>query len=729
MRAYFKRCCLFFVALLLGASQLYAQTFTSITPNNGLPGTQVMITGTGLSDITFIKFGLVQVPATNVSATSVTATLPNPAVQFETPGVVPIFAIDSSSVSHATGLQFAIKGNWTVVVTNAGSAAGLENAATFQVVEGQAPPMSATPVKDLATPTFEACQGVAIHPNGRTAYVANENGSTVSAIDIATNSVKGVVIVDIGPIGIAINTSGTIAYVTNRIAGTISVLNISGTMEQAPALLRNIASDMAFFPNPEGIAVSFDDSMLYVVNVGSNHLNSFSLSTPDVPSLTSSVDTPSSSLFNVAVTPDNTKIYVADQLSKNIYVYDLPLNGQKVPDATITAPSGGPFGMAINREGTKLYVACKSFASATSQIGVIDIATNTLIQTISITSAITELLDIIISPDDQFLYATDIFPNLGLVRTIDITDPANPTFPGDIQSGGSTPFFLAITPDPAPLAAFTASPTGIQTFQFDGTDSVSPVGNIASYEWNFGDGTMESGVKVTHAYANPGTYSVTLTVTNTAGTSTDIIFPTGQTVLNNGGPSAITSQSITVCPPTPTISGIIPTSGPAGTSVTLMGTNLSNIQEVFFGGVLGGIVNQNGTSLVAVAPAGIAAGTSVAVSVLACDGTIVVGPNFLYTSPCCPPTPTIASISPSRGRAGSRVTITGTNLTNIQEVFFDGVPGGIVSQNGMSLVVIAPAGICAGTSVTVSLLDCNGTTVTGPRFLYNCCNRSRSCNW
>ena len=251
------------------------------------------------------------------------------------------------------------------------------------------------------------------------------------------------------------------------------------------------------------------------------------------------------------------------------------------------------------------------------------------------------------------------------------------------------------------------------------------MGSIASYAWNFGDGTTGTGESLPHTYAKPGTYSVTLTVTNSAGTSTEIIFPTGQTVLNDGGPSATITQILTVCPPTPTLSGIDPTSGPAGTLVTLTGTNLTQIQQVLFGTIPGGIVSQSGSSLMVIAPAGIAPGTPVTVSVLDCSGTTVPGPVFTYTNSCCPATATITGISPRCGTAGTHVTITGTNLTQIQQVFFGNIPGGIVRQSGTSLVVIAPSGFCAGTSVTVSVVDCNGTTVNGPRFRFRSCD----CSW
>ncbi len=51
---------------------------------------------------------------------------------------------------------------------------------------------------------------------------------------------------------------------------------------------------------------------------------------------------------------------------------------------------------------------------------------------------------------------------------------------------------------------------------FDGSGSSDNV-DIVSYQWNFGDGGTASGIIVSHAYSNPGTYTVTLTVNDAAG--------------------------------------------------------------------------------------------------------------------------------------------------------------------------------------------------------------------
>ena len=54
----------------------------------------------------------------------------------------------------------------------------------------------------------------------------------------------------------------------------------------------------------------------------------------------------------------------------------------------------------------------------------------------------------------------------------------------------------------------------VRHVQFDASSSWDPDGQVASYNWNFGDGTDGVGHHVTHTYAAAGTYKATLTVTD-----------------------------------------------------------------------------------------------------------------------------------------------------------------------------------------------------------------------
>jgi PKD repeat protein len=82
---------------------------------------------------------------------------------------------------------------------------------------------------------------------------------------------------------------------------------------------------------------------------------------------------------------------------------------------------------------------------------------------------------------------------------------------------------LIVTVGPVPpTAAFTFSPSPAPantTLAFDGTSSAdpNPGGAISAYAWTFGDGATATGPTPSHAYATPGTYTVSLQVTNAAG--------------------------------------------------------------------------------------------------------------------------------------------------------------------------------------------------------------------
>lgn len=73
-----------------------------------------------------------------------------------------------------------------------------------------------------------------------------------------------------------------------------------------------------------------------------------------------------------------------------------------------------------------------------------------------------------------------------------------------------------VVPNVAPTASFTGSAVDLHA-QFDASASADQDGTIASYAWDFGDGTTGTGATPTHDYTTAGTHTVTLTVTDNRG--------------------------------------------------------------------------------------------------------------------------------------------------------------------------------------------------------------------
>lgn len=539
-------------------------TINSLSPYYGpsTGGTEVIISGSGFTGITDVFFG--NVPATAFvvdSDASVRAISPE-----HSPQVIPLTVVNPSGTSLITDQSFYVfQGDWQAYVSN-------NDDNSISIID------TATQLVTHTTAVGTQPRAIAITPDGSQIYTANSGSGTVSAINAATNLVSASVTVGNQPSCISVLPNGDKAYVAKVFNSTISVIDtttnsiLSGIALQTSAvsttitpdgtqlLAGTITSNRVSFVNtasdtltntrvfgniPMIIDITPDGSKACIVDNGNNTLFVFNLTT----NATTSIPLISQP-FGIAISPDGGRAYV-NLLARTVAVIDLNTL-QVLANITTGNPGNRPSAVLIAPDGTTGYIANLT----NNNVSVFSTATNGITGTIPVGVGPN---CIAITPDGKYLFTTNFGSNN--VSIIDLTNNTVSTIPV-----GTRPNFVAITPDQAPLARFTVTiaPVG-QTSTFDASPSLSPTGTITMYEWDFGDGNTlnTSASTTTHVYNQPGTYNITLTVTNSAGTSTSQIanhysFLTNFTGVlsspftNNGGPTAQTSQSINV------IVGVLP---------------------------------------------------------------------------------------------------------------------------------------------------------------------------
>jgi PKD repeat protein len=175
--------------------------------------------------------------------------------------------------------------------------------------------------------------------------------------------------------------------------------------------------------------------------------------------------------------------------------------------------------------------------------------------------------------------ALNNFTSAGTAQVYQLTSANAITRLSDLSFSGSTASFTAPaqsvtllvlpfgTPNQPPVANASATPTSGAaplTVNFSSAGSSDPDGSIASYSWNFGDGTAaSSSASPSHVYQNAGNYTAVLTVTD------------------NGGATGTAQVAITVTPGALTAPTSLTATAGRG-SVTLNWTDNSTSQTGFY---------------------------------------------------------------------------------------------------------------------------------------------------
>jgi gliding motility-associated-like protein len=292
--------------------------------------------------------------------------------------------------------------------------------------------------------------GIAVSPDGSTAYVSNYIGASVSVINLSENKVISTIPIGNGPIGIAISPDGRRIYVCFSLgvevidASTNQVIKVIGLGNYEPA----------------GLTVSPDGKWLYVADPNNAVLVIINTSTykDTIVYFPTNILDPA---FNVATSPDGSLIYVTGANTHGIWVVDA--SSQKlIKTINLTL---APIGIAVSPDGSRIYVT-DEYSNAVSVVNATD---GTLITDVAVG---TSPEGISVSPDGGTVYVANVGSNtMSVINTstnqvtATIAAGANPHSLGNFVKStigcNGPPVTFTITVNPTIPTITTSAATGI----------------------------------------------------------------------------------------------------------------------------------------------------------------------------------------------------------------------------------------------------------------------------
>lgn len=306
--------------------------------------------------------------------------------------------------------------------------------------------------------------GLAITPDNRFAYVANNNnytmpqGNTVSVLDLTNNLLDTTITSTVfnEPYTVTINKAGTKAYVTNSNSTTVSIIDIA--TNTAPPL-----ATIGGFDGPSGMVITPDGRTAYVNNyggpegVGSGNATTVRVVDLITNTIVGAPITVGLAPASLAISPDGKFVYVINYVDGNPGTGTMSVI--RTSDNTVinTIPGfSGPFAIAITPDGKFAYVTnfgSNNFFPYGTTVSVVDLQSYTIVKTINLDI---QPSGIAITPDGRYAYASNYdtlytsttFSSLVAGQgTINIIDRATNTVIPPIIAVGQSPDAIAISSD------------------------------------------------------------------------------------------------------------------------------------------------------------------------------------------------------------------------------------------------------------------------------------------
>jgi YVTN family beta-propeller protein len=223
-------------------------------------------------------------------------------------------------------------------------------------------------------------QTLSIDAAGMNAYITNRSEDTIAVLDLSSHEIVGCIPVNDEPFGVVAG-QGRI-FVSNQGDATVSVINTA---------THEIIIDIQTDPNPRGLALSADESLLYVTHFLSGNISVIDTNSLEVETV---ISTGISANLSQTITldGDNDRAYLPQtfsNVSNQALLFDttvLPvvsildtvaqsnLRSSRISLDVVDRPVGIPIDSAITSDGRLLVVN-----AASNDVSIIDVVDNSLL--------------------------------------------------------------------------------------------------------------------------------------------------------------------------------------------------------------------------------------------------------------------------------------------------------------------------------------------------------------
>jgi YVTN family beta-propeller protein len=280
-------------------------------------------------------------------------------------------------------------------------------------------PANAVPTSVIAVGAFPF--GIALSPDGATAYVTNNGSGNVSEIDTATGIRTHTIIVGAGPYGVAVSPNGSSVFVTNNDDNSVSVID---TATHLVTFTYTASTVPGGFAGPYSVAISPDSKTAYVTN---NDAGTVSVLDTAAKTLIATIPV-GLKAFSVTLSPNGATAYVSNNGDHTVSEIDTATN--KVTH--VINVGNGPYGVAVSPDDSTVYVTNND----DNTVETIDVASH--LPTFTYHTGFAGPYSVAISPDGANAYVTN-----NDAGTVSVLDTASKTVAHTIDVG-TKPFGIAL---------------------------------------------------------------------------------------------------------------------------------------------------------------------------------------------------------------------------------------------------------------------------------------------